>query len=152
MKTILIIMSLLLSAQCLAFGDKPFNKSYDPTRDPFDDFQMAQADARANNTLILVVLGGEWCSWCHKLSAFIKNSKEAGDMLHDTFTVMKVNVSENNYNDEFTAQLPEAQGYPFFVIVAPSGEVLGSADTANFEKGESYSEDEFKKFIKRWKE
>lgn len=73
--------------------------------------------------------------------------------LDDTFVVMKVCVGDENYNELFFSQLPQARGAPHFWIIAPDRSVLSSQSTATFEHGKSgYDKQGFLEFIDRWKQ
>lgn len=150
MKNLIIALSLIVSLDAFAFNSKPYNQNYDPQRNPFSDFKLAQQDAAPDNKLILIVLGGDWCSWCHRLGSFIKKNESIKKNLEDTFVVMKLNVSEENSNQEFLSYLPEPKGYPYFVIIDSEGKVVGDQNTGGLEQGGSYSSTEFAGFISKW--
>ncbi|MDK9762079.1 thioredoxin family protein [Vibrio sp. D420a] len=154
MKTYKKIFCLLLAAfscNAFSFSEQPYNQGYSPERDPFSDFELAVKDAQKNNTTVLLILGGDWCVWCHKLSSFMKKEDSVRERWDETFTTMKVNVSEENYNDEFLSYLPEPQGYPFFVMINVEREIVGKKDTGGLESmWGGYSVSEFNQFIERW--
>ena len=125
---------------------------YDPQRDPFDQYHEAMAKAQAENKLVLIIAGGDWCRWCHVLNRFVSRNADVDASLNDAFVVMKVYVGGENFNDFFFSQLPEARGAPHFWIVSPQREVLSSQSTAPFEHGKrGYDKHEFMQFIDRWK-
>lgn len=49
-------------------------KAYDQCSDQMDLFNAALADARAGNKAVLVIIGAEWCSWCHSFDAHLKGA------------------------------------------------------------------------------
>jgi len=125
---------------------------YDPKRDPFDQYHAAVAQAQAENKLVLIIAGGDWCRWCHVLNRFVSRNADVDASLNDAFVVMKVYVGDENFNDFFFSQLPAARGAPYFWIVSPQREVLSAQSTAPFEHGKSsYDKQEFMQFIDRWK-
>ena len=89
MKNVNIFLCLLMNLDAFAFNTNSYNKNYDPKRDPFYDFELAPQDAVAQNKQILIVLGGDWCSWCFRLGSFIKNNDKikssSVDLLEITF-------------------------------------------------------------------
>ena len=136
---------------CAATGNAA-NLGYDPKADPFEQYQEAVAQAQAQHKLVLVIAGGDWCRWCHALNRFVARNADVESSLHDAFVVMKVYVGDQNYNEFFFAQLPEARGAPHFWIIAPDRNVLASQSTGAFEQGKSgYDKHEFLAFIDRWK-
>lgn len=140
--------SLLFAANSWAAG-----LGYDPKADPFEQYHQAIATAQAQNKLVLVIAGGDWCTWCYALDRFVKRNADVKAGLQDAFVVMKVYVGDENFNEFFFSQLPAAKGAPHFWIVAPDRNVLASQSTAAFEKGKrGYDKQEFLEFIARWKQ
>jgi len=128
------------------------NLGYDPKADPFEQYHNAVAQAQAQNKLVLIIAGGDWCRWCYALNKFVTRNEDVEAALNDTFVVMKVYVGDENYNEFFFSQLPEARGAPYFWIVSPDRNVLSAQSTGAFEKGKSgYDKREFLEFIDHWK-
>jgi Thioredoxin-like len=126
---------------------------YDPKADPFEQYHVALEQARAENKLVLVIAGGDWCRWCHVLNRFFKRNDDVRQSVDEAFVVMKVYVGDENYNEDFFAQLPPARGAPHFWIVSPERYVLGSQSTGSLEHGKNgYDKQEFLQFVDHWKE
>lgn len=147
---IVACVAALLSIQ--ANGKSEPNLGYDPKADPFEQYHEAIEIAQRENKLVLVIAGGDWCSWCYVLDRFVKGDAEVTTRLHDAFVVVKVYVGFDNYNDTFFSQLPQAKGAPHFWIISPEKEVLSSQSTGNFETGKrGYNKELFLQFIDEWK-
>jgi hypothetical protein len=141
----------LLAAVLLSTTSFAADLGYNPELDPFEQYQSAVNQAAAENKLVLVIAGGDWCRWCHVLNRFVSANDEVEQRLMDTFVVMKVYVGPGNYNELFFSQLPRAYGAPHFWIVSPSREVLASQSTAKLERGTStYDKARFLAFIDEW--
>lgn len=123
---------------------------YDPDADPFEMYHDAVAQAQAENKLVLVIAGGDWCGWCHRLNKFMKTD-EVRQSVEDTFVVVKVYVGDDNLNEFFFSQLPEARGAPHFWVISPEKHVLKSQSTAAFEYKKGYDKAVFLDFVKEWK-
>ena len=123
---------------------------YDPARDPVADFKAAAGDAAKQDKLVLMILGGDWCSWCHRLDKFISSRPELNKRLHEQFVVMKVNFSEDNENEAFISTLPEFLGYPHFFIARADQTIIGAQNTGLLEDGESYSQEAIEAFLTEW--
>ncbi len=147
----MITIGLMASIVAYSIFSYANHGPYDPERDPFKDFEQAQQTASEQNKLILIQIGGNWCSWCIKLERFFDNAPDIAKLRDDTFVVIKVNVSPENYNEEFLAQMPEFEGYPFLVITDEDGQVLNSLTSGNLEQGNGYSESKFKEYFEYWK-
>ncbi len=125
---------------------------YDPQADPFEQYHDAIALAEAQDKLVLIVAGGDWCSWCHVLNRFLARNADVQQRLDQAFVVVKVYVGDENYNDAFFSQLPAARGAPHFWIVAPDRHLLASQSTAGLERGGGgYDKREFLDFIEHWR-
>ena len=83
-------------------------------------------------------------------SVSIKITSSVAARLHETFVVLKVNVSEANDNARFMATLPPARGYPHMYITDSSGVVLHSQNTGQFLENSEYSEQQFVAFLDYW--
>jgi len=68
----------------------------------------------------------------------------------DNYVFVKVNVSQENKNDEFLAQYPEISGYPHLFVLDSDGTFLHSQGTSELEQGESYNPAKFMDFLKTW--
>jgi thioredoxin-related protein len=124
---------------------------YDAKADASAVRSAAVTQAAAEDKLVLLISGGDWCIWCHYLAAFLERETELDTALHDVFVVAKVYVGEENMNKEFFATLPKAAGAPHFWILSAKGEVLASQDTLPLEDGaKSYDPAKFRAFIDRW--
>lgn len=142
---------LFFSLQGASASQLPeYSTGFDPARDAFADGRDAIKRATATKRLILIELGGDWCKWCHKFDHFLNKNPEVKKELHETFVLLKVNVSDENYNDEFLKVFPKPYGYPHMYITQSNGKLLHSKDTGQFVVKGQYSTQKFKEFFKRW--
>ena len=127
-----------------------YSLGYDPARDPFSDGRDALQLARETDRLVLIEVGGDWCSWCHVLDRFLDRHPAIWSKLHERFVVLKVNVDDSNDNAEFLAAFPPAMGYPHMYVTRNDGSVVHSQDTAEFLRDGKYSQQRFLAFLDRW--
>lgn len=127
-----------------------YSKKYDPTRDAMQDGRDAIKLATKTNRRILIEVGGDWCKWCHYLENYLNKNQKVKNQLHETFVLLKVNVSEENYNSEFLKVFPKPNGYPYMYVMEKTGELLLADDMAEFYSNGHYSEKAFFSFFKRW--
>lgn len=147
----LFLFVLFLSLQTISAAELPFySTGFDPARDAFADGRDAIKRATASDRLILIELGGDWCKWCHKFDNFLNNNPEVKKELHNTFVLLKVNVSDENYNEEFLKVFPRPYGYPHMYITQSNGQLLHSKDTGQFVVNGQYSVQKFKEFFILW--
>jgi hypothetical protein len=125
---------------------------YDPAADPFAQLAEAKAAASADHKLVLVVAGGDWCSWCHYLDGFFEKNADVEQALESTFVVVHVNYSDDNKNERFFGTLPKAVGYPHFWVLSADGAVLRSQNTAPLENGnKGYEKSRMLAFVAEWR-
>lgn len=149
------------SANPAALADAPaaadiaaLNGAFDPARDPVADLATAKAEARRSGRRIVLDVGGEWCSWCHLMDAFIEGDAAVRDLRDAHFVWMKVNYSEDNENTAFLSQFPAIKGYPHLFVLDADGALLHSQFTGELEAAEGqpkgYDRGHFLAFLQDW--
>ena len=113
---------------------------FEESADPYADLQTAIDMAQDEEKYILLDVGGEWCSWCHLIDAYIETNAPTREAFACAFVILKVNYSEDNPNEEFLSQYPERQGYPHFFVLDSEGEFVASQGTGDLEEGRGYNE------------
>lgn len=127
-----------------------YSKIYDAKRDPFKDANAALALAKKTNRNVLIEIGGNWCTWCHKMDAFLLKNPDVYQALHNKYVLLKVSVSDSNENDTFMKALPPVLGYPHMYVSTASGKMLLSKDTAELQNSNGYSTDYWMDFLNKW--
>ena len=131
-----------------ARGLPDYSQGYDERRDPAKDLAAATIRAQQEDKQVLLLVGGEWCSWCQEMNRFLDREPELAHQFNRTFVVVKVNVSKENKNAPFLKAYPEYLGVPHFYVLDARGKLLESFNTGLLEKGKSYDEVKFGKFIR----
>jgi len=130
------------------------NTQFDPARDPVADLATAKIEAQRAGKRIVLDVGGEWCSWCHLLDAFIEGDADIRSFRDANYVWMKVNYSEDNENAAFLSQFPAIKGYPHLFVLDADGKLLHSQFTGELEadKGQpkGYNRERFVAFMKEW--
>jgi thiol:disulfide interchange protein len=124
--------------------------SYDPRRDAEKDLAAAGQEARKSDRNIFVIVGGDWCSWCHIMDQFFHEHPELEALRAKNYVVMKVNMSQENPNKAFLSRFPKIRAYPHIFILAASGTLIRSQGTGDLEGGKSYNAELFGKFLKQF--
>ncbi len=127
------------------------NESYRPDADPDIDLALAVQRATAENKRILVVVGGDWCVWCHILDRFLAADREAHAAFAVSFVILKVNWSRENENTEFLGRYPESTAYPDFFVLDARGQFLAQQRTDVLERGRRYDRVRMIEFARRWR-
>ncbi|MFD2167212.1 thioredoxin family protein [Thalassotalea euphylliae] len=143
---------VLFSWPVVAANDLPlYSKIYDDKRDPFKDAMAAIELAQQSERNVLIEIGGNWCTWCHKMDAFLEKNPDIYQKLHQEFVVLKVNVSDSNENEAFMKALPPVLGYPHMYVSTAAGKMVLSKDTAELQQDGQYSRERWLSFIEQWK-
>jgi hypothetical protein len=80
--------------------------TYDPGRDPAADLDNALRVARAEDRLVILIVGGDWCPDCFTLDAFIAGDTERASRLQSEAALVKVNISAENETQAFLSTFP----------------------------------------------
>lgn len=143
--------SLVINAETLSTKLPLYSQVYDDKRDPFKDATDAVALAQKTNRNVLIEIGGNWCTWCHKMDAFLAKNPDIYKKLHEKYVLLKINVSDTNENEAFMKSLPPVQGYPHMYVSNNTGKMLLSKDTAELLNDElEYSIEFWNKFLDKW--
>jgi len=127
-----------------------YSKVYDDKSDPFSDASAALALAKASNRQVLIEIGGNWCSWCHKMDSFLAKNEDIYRTLHNQYVLLKINVSDSNENQAFMDSLPPVLGYPHMYVSTADGKMILSKDTAELLDGNNYSRENWLTFLEKW--
>jgi len=127
-----------------------YSKVYDDTRDPFKDAVAALNLAKATKRNVIIKIGGNWCTWCERMDAFLVKQPAIYQALHNRFVVLKVNVSDSNENTKFMKSLPPILGYPHMFVSSNVGKMLLSKDTAELLDNGDYSVNRWVEFLDKW--
>lgn len=152
MKKLLLPLLLFFVLLQTAFAEQlpVYSLDYDPNRNAMQDGRDAIKLASSTQRRILIEVGGDWCKWCHVLDRFLNNNAEIKKQLHQTFVLLKVNVSDENDNREFLKVFPRVLGYPHVYVTESNGKLLLSKDISQFFVNGEYSVKRFKAFFKRF--
>jgi thiol:disulfide interchange protein len=124
---------------------------YDPARNPAEDLKQAIVIARNEHKRIMLELGGDWCIWCKYMDDFYATHTDILQYRAANYVLVKINVSDQNMNEEFLSQYPAAAGYPHIYILDSDGTFLHSQDTVDLEDGNvSYVPEVFMSFLQKW--
>jgi thioredoxin-related protein len=123
---------------------------FDPKRDAARDIDDAVTEAKRSNRRILLVVGGEWCSWCHTLEAYFSAHPELKALRDKHFVTVKINYSEENPNKEVLSRYAPIEGYPHIFVLESDGKLLHSQETGVLENGRSYDLEKLTTFLTRW--
>jgi len=153
--SVVLLLASLLFVNIQALADSQlnlpsFSTEYNDKSDPFKDAVAAIKLANETNRNVLIEIGGTWCTWCHRMDAFLEKNPDVYQELHSKFVVLKVSVSDFNENEEFMSALPPVLGYPHMYVSTGTGKMILSKDTAELQEDGRYSTKQWLEFINTW--
>jgi thioredoxin-related protein len=152
MKKLLTIAAILLFTASSLFAQKAKEQVYDENADPVKDIKKAVELAQKENKHVMLVIGGNWCSWCMKLNKLIKSDEEIKSALYDNYQVVKVNYSKGHIPTELLEKLqfPQRLGFPVIVILDQDGKRIHTQSSGYLEEDKGYSKKKLTGFFKDW--
>jgi thiol:disulfide interchange protein len=120
---------------------------YDPQCDPEKDLAIVSAEAKRSKRNIFVVVGGEWCRWCHVMDTFFREHPELMTLRDKNYVSMKVSMSQENPNQRFLSRYPHIHGYPHIFILDANTNLIKSQPTNELEDGDGYNTERFRKLL-----
>lgn len=113
-----------------------------------DEFDEALARAKAENKNVLLMFGGNWCGWCHKLHELMEADAKIKSTLEGGFVRVMV---DSHTNDALMEKLElELKGVPFLVVLDPAGKILVRQETGSLEDGPKHDPGRVLAFLVEW--
>ncbi|HMU09908.1 MAG TPA: thioredoxin family protein [Ferruginibacter sp.] len=151
MKKIFGIFLCLVSINTLA---QDTDKSlYHPEADAAKDIAAAVKQAKAEHKYVLLLGGGNWCSWCITFEKFCKEDATIDSVIRSAFVPYHLNYSKENENKKAFAKYGYAQrfGFPVFIILNEKGERIHTQNSEYLEDGKkSYDRARVQAFFEMW--
>jgi thioredoxin-related protein len=117
-----------------------------------NDIAAAVKQAKAENKLVLIQAGGNWCSWCLLFEKTVKNDVQLDSAIKANYIVYHLNFSNENQNDEIFTKYSYAQrfGFPVFLILDPKGKLIHTQNSSYLEEGKGYNKSKVMGFFSDW--
>ena len=109
---------------------------YDEKVDAAKQIEEALANAKRNNTRVLVQWGANWCGWCHILHDTMKSDRTLARTIMYEYEVVLVDVGRFDKNLELAEKLGadfKGNGVPYLTILSSDGKPVLSQETSSFE-------------------
>jgi len=150
---LLLAAALVLLAAMLPAQSKPVDQPaiYDPGADA--KAQIAAAVKRAGNEErnILLMFGGNWCPWCHRLHELFGADAAIKKILAERYIVLLVDVGEKP-GQPLNQDLVELYrvtgfGYPALAVLDKQGKLLCAQSTGVLEKDKGHDPAKIRAFL-----
>ena len=109
---------------------------YDETADAKQDIRLAVQKATNEGKHVLLMFGGNWCIWCHRLHRLFDEDKTIHDCLHQKYILVMIDVGKRDKYLDLNEQYgnPYQHGFPVLVVLDSQGHQLTTQDTGSLEK------------------
>jgi thioredoxin-related protein len=116
--------------------------------------QLAEASARAerSNKRVLLMFGGDWCGWCHKLHDLFAKNAEIRRLLSYEYELVMVDTKAP-HAPELLEECSKGQknvGFPFLAVMDASGKLMAGQKTDPLEEADHHDPKKVKEFLARW--
>jgi thioredoxin-related protein len=140
-------------------GRRPHVNVYDKSADPKIQVEKAIAQAKREHKQILLMFGGDWCGWCHKLHDLFDGNAEIKQTLANEYVLVMIENSARNTDAVLepckAALSPEESkrgfGYPFLAVLDASGKLVKAQPTDVLEEGDHHDPKKVLDFLNRYK-
>jgi thiol:disulfide interchange protein len=123
---------------------------YNPAADAKADVAAALVKAKQDHKRVLVMFGGNWCIWCHRLHGVLLKDAEIASIVQRKYELIMVDVNNNKPLLADYDKGREQHGYPFLTILDADGRVLVNQETDVLEKDKGYDIEKVKTFLLKW--
>lgn len=141
---LLLAAALLLLAGMLPAASQPEIRPaiYNPAADMKALIGAAVKSAGPENKNILLMFGGNWCPWCHRLHELFQADARIKKMLTERYIVLLVDVGEKP-GEPLNRDLVDLYrvkdfGYPALAVLDKAGRLLCTQSSGVLEKGKGH--------------
>lgn len=117
------------------------------------DIEAALAEATKQGRRVLVDFGGDWCTDCKVLDAYMHRPENAA-ILASRYVLVHVNVGMKGISDNFDVAMRYgialAKGVPALAVLEADGRVVFSQKAGEFESMRSMSPQSVTTFLTKW--
>jgi len=110
--------------------------------------KKALAEAQKSNKRILLLIGGNWCVWCHRLHGTIHDNKSIQTLLKQAYILVMIDTKMDKVVLNQWDIRPK--GYPYLTIIDASGNKLTEQETGSFEVDGKHDPARVLSFLVKW--
>jgi thioredoxin-related protein len=127
---------------------------YDPAADAKAQIAAAVEKAKRENQRLLLMFGGNWCPWCHKLHELFASDKDIAKTLLYEYQLVLVDIGRRDKNLDILKSYDidlKKGGVPFLTVLDENGKVLANQETGSLEAGDHHDPEKVGAFLDKWK-
>jgi thioredoxin-related protein len=131
---------------------------YDKKADAKIAVDRARERAKKDNKRVLVMFGGDWCGWCHKLHELFASNPEIRRTLASEYELVMIDIESPNAQPilkaSWAALGPDdpknGGGVPFLAVLDAEGKILKAQPTGVLEEGDHHDPKRVMEFLTHW--
>ena len=126
---------------------------YDKTADAEVRVRNALVEAAKRDKRVLLMFGGDWCGWCHKLHDLFNEDPEITKLLVNDYFLVMIDTEAPNADGYFkeASKGQEGVGFPFLAVYDATGKLLVGQKTDPLEEGDHHDPAKVKAFLEKWR-
>lgn len=125
---------------------------YDTKADAKSQIAEALRKAKYDNQRVLLMFGGNWCGWCHKLHEVFKKDKDIARTLLYEYRLVMIDIGRFDKNmdiaEKYGADLKKG-GAPFLTVLDADGKLIANQETGPLESGDKHDNAKVLEFLKK---
>ncbi len=148
----LYFLLLFVGLMTFSFAQHEKVKLYDTAANAPHEISAIIKTANNLNKHIVIMAGGNWCSWCLRFNELITTDAQLDSIVKADYIVYHLNFSKENKNEATFAKFgyPQRFGFPVFIILDQNGTRIHTQNSGLLEEGKGYSKDKVKEFFLQW--
>lgn len=149
----LLLTTIFIAIQFAALANNTdTSKPYNPLANAKADIDSVIKLAKSQNKNVLLMIGGNWCSWCIRFNKMVNGDVQLDSALHANYILYHLNYSKENKNKDLLVKysFPQRFGYPVFVVLNDKGDRLHTQNSSYLEEGKGYSKAKILEFFDNW--
>lgn len=153
---LLLLLALATAAHAAPEYPNQGADIYDTKADGAAQISAALERARAGQKRVLVMLGANWCVWCHRLHATFEKNAKVSAALRANYELVLIDLNTRNGTKRNAAineryGNPMKEGLPVLVVLDAAGKQLTTQETGALEDGkDAHDPQKVIAFLERW--
>jgi len=150
MSRLLFVICFFLTVNVFA-GDT--TAVYNPNANAKADIATAVAKAKKEGKHVLLMAGGNWCSWCRRFNDLTTAEASLDSAIKANYVLYHLNYSKENKNEAVFESLgfPQRFGFPVFIVLDGNGNRIHTQNSAYLEEGKGYDKAKILEFLHHWR-
>ncbi|WP_320046934.1 thioredoxin family protein [uncultured Ilyobacter sp.] len=127
---------------------------YDTKADANELISQAVRKAAGDNQRVLVMFGGNWCGWCHKLHDVFTNNRDIAKLVKSEYQLVLVDIGNFDKHMDLVSKYGvdlKKVGVPYLVVLDAEGKALTRQETGSLEVGAKHDPAKVTAFLDKWK-